>query len=79
MSIEKYILKTKRDGLKILTINDLEAKQFTIQKLLNFEDDILRNEIVEITSSQIIFAEIQNVCQADCEWKGSLKLIKVPI
>lgn len=38
MSSENYILK-RHDGLKILTINNLNQKQFKIKHLLEFKDD----------------------------------------
>jgi hypothetical protein len=60
ISNDKYILKTNQDGLKILTINDSEAKQFTIQNLLNIKYDIFTEQILEITPSQIVFAKIEN-------------------
>jgi hypothetical protein len=39
ISNDKFILNTCEDGLKILTINDLDGKQFTIQKLLNVKNE----------------------------------------
>ena len=39
MSTDNYILKTCNDGLKLLTLNDLESKQFTLQDLLEVKDN----------------------------------------
>ena len=38
MSSDNYILK-RHNGLKVLTINNLKQKQFTIKQLLEFKDD----------------------------------------
>ena len=39
MSTKYYILRTVNNGLKLLTINDLQLKQFTIHDLLEVKDD----------------------------------------
>ena len=39
MNSDNYILKKRNDGLKLLSINDLESKQFTVQHLLDVKDD----------------------------------------
>ena len=39
MSTDNYILKIANDGVKLLTINDLESKKFTVQHLLDVKDD----------------------------------------
>ena len=38
MSTDHFILKTSSTGLKLLTLNDLESKKFTIQDLLEVKD-----------------------------------------
>ena len=38
MSTNYYIIKTSSKGLMLLTLNDLESKQFTIQDLLEVKD-----------------------------------------
>ena len=38
MNTDNYILRKSRDGLKLLTLNDLESKQFILQNLLEDED-----------------------------------------
>ena len=80
MRTDYYILNTGNKGLKLLTINDLEQNQSTIQDLLEVEDGDYYSDSLQvfITPSQIVIATVQN------EWlegirKGSIKLMKVPI
>jgi hypothetical protein len=46
MSNENYILKKRKEGLKLLTINDLKSKEFSVKHLLdvkgfdNFTDSL---------------------------------------
>jgi hypothetical protein len=39
MSTNNYILKKQNDKISLLTINDLELKKFTLQRLLEDKDD----------------------------------------
>ena len=39
MTTDNYILKKRNEGLKLLTINDSESKQFTLQHLLDVKGD----------------------------------------
>ena len=38
MSTDYYILNTRDYGLQLLTLNDLKARQFTLQNLLEVQD-----------------------------------------
>ena len=38
ISTDNYILRKRNDGLKLLTINDLESKKFTVEHLLDVKD-----------------------------------------
>ena len=38
MSTNNYILKNQNDKISLLTINDLELKSFTLQRLLEDKD-----------------------------------------
>jgi hypothetical protein len=39
MSTDNYILRKRNDGLKLLTINDLESKKFAVQDFLDYNCD----------------------------------------
>jgi hypothetical protein len=80
MSTDFCILKTDNNGLKLLTMKDLESNQFTIEDLLETQDggnytDSLQ---IQITPSQIVIAAVHNYCIED-EKKISIKLMTVPI
>ena len=82
MNTDNYILKTRRNGLKLLTISDLESKQFIVQDLIEVKFDDYYNNTdtlqVLITPSQIIISAVQNEL-LNGNWKGSIKLMKIPI
>ena len=82
MNTDNYILKTRCNGLKLLTISDLELKKFTVQDLLEVKFDDYYNNTdtlqVLITPSQIIISAVQNEL-LNKNWKGSIKLMKIPI
>ena len=39
MNTHNYILRIRNDGLKLLTINDLNSKQFSVKHLLDVKGD----------------------------------------
>jgi hypothetical protein len=82
MNTNSYILRTRGiEGLKLLTISDLESKKFTIQQLLDYENDcdnLTESLQVLVTPSQIIIAVAQNELE-EIGYKGSIKLMKVAI
>ena len=82
MSTDNYILKRNYDGVKLLTINDLEQKNFTVQHMLDVKDyyasltDCIQ---VDVTPSQIVIAVAHNEKMDDGKNKVSIKLMKIPI
>ena len=82
MNTDNYILKRHTHGVKLLTINDLEQKKFTVQHMLDVEDNSIASTDciqVDITPSQIVIAAVQNEEMDDDENKVSIKLMKIPI
>jgi hypothetical protein len=62
MTTDKFILRTKQKGLKLLTINDLESKKIiNVQHLLDVKDASNFNDSLQvfITPSQIVIAATQ--------------------
>jgi hypothetical protein len=82
MNTNNYILKTRCNGLKLLTISGLESKQFIVSHLLEFNSDDYYNLtdtlLVLITPSHIVIAVVQNQL-LNRNWKGSIKFMKIPI
>ena len=82
MSTDNYILKKDNGGVKLLTINDFEQKKFTLQHMLDVQDNQtagLTDRIqVNITPSQIVIAAAQNEAVGGKN-KVSIKLMKIPI
>jgi hypothetical protein len=82
ITTNNYLIKTD-EGVKVLTINDLKSKQFSLKHLLdakeesifaNFSDSLQ----LQITDSHITVATTQNE-YIDSKCKGIIKLMKVPI
>jgi hypothetical protein len=86
MNTDYYILRTNSERLKILTINNSESKNITIQDLLkvkNNESTFFNDSLqVLITPTQIVIATAQKYhigCCEDVEDCIYIHLIKVPI
>jgi hypothetical protein len=77
MNTDNYILRTFKNGLKLLTINNLE---FTLQDLLEVKDEGNRPDSLHvlITPSEIVIAAIQREWERNT-YKSRIKLMKVPI
>ena len=39
MTTNSYIIKTEKEGVKVLTIDDLKSKQFSLKLLLEAKED----------------------------------------
>jgi hypothetical protein len=82
MTSNNYVIKTSKDGVKIVTINDFESLKFSVQHLLDAKDYDWKNFCdslqLQITDSHIMVATTQND-RDDYKWKSSIKLMKVPI
>jgi hypothetical protein len=80
MTSNKYIIKTIRKGVKVLTINDLKSKKYSLENLLdnddigNFHDSLA----LKTSNSHIIIAATQNKKVNDKE-KRSIQVMKKPI
>ena len=48
MNTDNYILKKRNDGLKLLTINDLKSKQFTVQHLFDVKGDVNYTDSLQV-------------------------------
>ena len=81
MNADSYIIKTKREGVMVLTIDDLKSQQFSLELLLeardygNFPDSLQ----FQVTSSHIVIATTQNEKIREEKWKRGLKVMKVKI
>jgi hypothetical protein len=73
MNSSHYIVKTADEGLKLLTINDMESKLFSLQNLLEADEFIYLNDNLQlqITHSHIVIATTHI--------KNSIKVMNVPI
>jgi hypothetical protein len=80
LTTNNYIIKTEKDGVKVVTINDLESLQFSVQYLLEVRDEgnFTDSLQLQITHSHITIAATQND-KVDSKFKSCIKLMKVPI
>jgi hypothetical protein len=81
ITTNNYLIKTKDEGVKVVTINDLKSNQFSLKHLLdakelvwNYNDSLQ----LQITDSHITVATTQNE-NIDFKIKSIIKLMKVPI
>ena len=76
LTTNNYIIKTENDGVKVVTINDLESLKFSVQHLLearelfNYSDSLQ----LQITNSHIMIATTHNPSD-----QSKIKLMEVPI
>jgi hypothetical protein len=77
LTTNNYIIMTKINGVKVVTINDLESLKFSVQHLLdtielfwNYSDNLQ----LQITNSHITIATTYNPL-----YQSKIKLMKVPI
>jgi hypothetical protein len=80
MTTNNYVIKTRDEGVKLVTINDLKSKQFSMKQLLDAKDGWNYSDSIQlqITDSHITVASTQNE-YIDSKRKSIIKLMKVPI
>jgi hypothetical protein len=81
LTANRYIIKTYT-GVKILSIDELKSKQFSLKLLLEADDfspkysDSLQ---LQITSTDIVIATTQNEPIGYSKFKRSVKMIKLKV
>ena len=78
MNTNSYIFKSKDEGVKLLTIDDLKAHQFSLNILLQAKEDfsIVNDSLqLKITSSDIVIATNHNQYVSG-NWKARVILMK---
>ena len=82
MTTNSYIIKTKIHGVKVLTIDELESKQFSLKLLLEaYEENWVYTDSlqVQISSSDIFVATTQNERVEVGKYKKTVKVMKINI
>jgi hypothetical protein len=77
LTTNNYIIKTENDGVKVVTINDLESFKFSVQHLLDaieLSGNLSYSLQVQITNCHITIAATHNP-----SGQNKIKLMKVPI
>ena len=79
MTSNNFIIRTDKDGVKLLNINDLTSSKFSLQRLLDTKGSGWTDSLqVQITDSHIIIAATNNEKVEDGH-KSSIKVMKVAI
>jgi hypothetical protein len=81
ITTNNYLIKTYKEGVKVVTINDLMPLKFSVQHLLDAKEDgwnLTDSLQLQITDSHITIATTQNE-YVDSKTKSIIKLMKVPI
>jgi hypothetical protein len=80
ITTNNYLIKTYKEGVKVVTINDLMSGKFSVQHLLDAIDgsNLTDSLQVQITHSHITIAATQNE-KVNGKWNHCIKLMKVPI
>jgi hypothetical protein len=81
MTTNNYVIKTRNEGVKVVTINDLVSLRFSVQHLLDAKQEFstLTDSLqLKITNSYITIAATHNG-EVNSKWNVSIKLMKVPI
>ena len=76
-----YIVKTKKQGVKVLTIDDLNTKQFSLKLLLEAKEEswnLTDSLQLQITSSDIVIATTQNKYTRR-KYNSSVKIMKMKV
>jgi hypothetical protein len=78
-----YIIKTENQGVKVLTIDDLRLKQFSLKFLLEAKEDYewnLSDSLqLQINPSNIVIATTENERVGAGNYKRSVKVMKVKV
>ena len=79
LATDSYILKTLKDGVKLLTFKEEEDKQFSIQHLLEAEESSWGNFTdslqLQVTQDHVLIAAIENQEPS----KRGIKVMRVPL
>ena len=79
MTSNNFIIRTYKEGVKLLIINDLTSSKFSLQCLLDTEGIGSTDSLqVQITDSHIIIAATSNE-DVDDGYKSSIQVRKVAI
>ena len=81
ITTNNYLIKTWKEGVKVVTINDLMPLKFSVQHLLDAKEEygnVTDSLQLQITNSHITIATTQNE-KVDGKWNHCIKLMKVPI
>ena len=81
ITTNNYVIKTD-EGVKVVTINELESFKFSVQHLLDAKEDLVNftdSLQLQITHSHITIATTQNEEVDEGKYKSCIKLMKVPI
>ena len=81
MTTNNYVIKTLKEGVKVVIINDLKSYQSSLKHLLDAEDNWSYSEslYLEITNSHITVADTHNELMYNFKFKSTINLMKVPI
>jgi hypothetical protein len=76
MTSNKYIIKTWREGVKVLTINELKSNKYSIHTLLDNKDGWNRTDSLGLlaSDSHIIIAATQNE-KVNEKYKSNVQVI----
>lgn len=81
MTTNTYIIKSPRQGVLALTINELKSENYSTHQLLKSEDNLyfcINSLNLLITNSHLMIASTQN-CITKGNWKKIIDLIKLEI
>jgi hypothetical protein len=79
MTTNNFIIRTFKDEVKLLSINDLNSSKFSLQRLLYTKEDGGTDSLqVQINDSHIIIAATSNE-EVYGKLKSSIKVRKVAI
>ena len=82
LTSNNYIIKTSKEGIKLLTIDDLKSQKFSLRPLLK-ANEVYYNSTgslqLEITPPYFVIATTQNVEVNGGLWKRSIKVMKVKV
>ena len=80
ITTNNYIIKTRDEGVKVVTINDLKSKEFSLKHLLDAKEimfNLTDSLQLQITDSHIIIPTTHNE-KVDGKRKKSIKMMRVP-
>lgn len=81
LTTNSFLIKTGEGGVKVLTIDDLKSKKFSLKLLLEAKDPWNSTESLhlQITSSEIVVATTQNERLDVFACERSVKVMKMKV